>query len=157
MRIQFRDFLRKLENFIDDIDEDELKSMTIFRAFLNTNLKLYENVELVVKIMCDAATSMSVESVVESWVSVYETHSNKHRPISNERAEQEVCVAVNGPLLQHADAVIKAALVEMYKDTKDLGNRGGMFVRRGNNIAEYAVSKTVDSFMKKPSLKPFMS
>ena len=59
MRIQFRDFLRKLEGYIDDIDEDDLKSIDIFRAFLNTTLKLYVNVEIVVKIMCDAATCMS--------------------------------------------------------------------------------------------------
>ena len=70
MRIQFRDFLRKLEGYIDDIDEDDLKSIDIFRAFLNTTLKLYVNVEIVVKIMCDAATCMYAESVVESWVSV---------------------------------------------------------------------------------------
>ena len=67
MRIQFRDFLRKLEGYIDDIDEDDLKSIDIFRAFLNTTLKLYVN-----------ATCMSVESVVESWIPVYEAHSNKH-------------------------------------------------------------------------------
>ena len=67
-----------------------MKNMNLFRAFLNTGLKLYVNVEIVVKIMCDAATCMSVESVVESWVSVYEAHINKHRPISNDRAEQEL-------------------------------------------------------------------
>ena len=119
LRLQFMDFLRKLEAPVDDVDEDDLNSMEIFRAFLSTEHKLYVDVELVVQIMCDAATSMSVESVVESWVSIYEGHINKHRPISNDRAEQEVCLAVNGPLLQHADPVIKAALKDMYKDTKD--------------------------------------
>ena len=155
-RIQFRDFLRKLEAFMDDIGEDDLKSMDLFRAFLNTGLKLYVNVEIVVKIMCDAATCMSVESVVESWVSVYEAHSNKHRHISNDRAEKKLCLAVKGPLLQHADAVIKAALGEMYKDSKDLRNRGGKFIRRNQNIADYSVSKSVDSFSSKPNSKPFM-
>ena len=130
--------------------------MEIFRAFISTEHKLYVDVELVVQIMCDAATSMSVESVVESWVSIYEGHSNKHRPISNDRAEQEVCLAVNGPLLQHADPVIKAALKDMYKDTKDTRNKGGRFVRRNNNIEDYAVSKSVDSFVNKPNSKPFM-
>ena len=107
--------------------------------------------------MCDAATCMSVESVFESCVSVYEAHSNKHRPISNDRAEQEICLAVNGPLLQHADVVIRAALREMYKDSKDIRNRGGKFIRRNQNIADYSVSKSVDSFSNKPNSKPFMS
>ena len=100
---------------------------------------------------------MSVESVVESWVSVYEAHSNKHRPISNDRAEQEICLAVNGPLIQHEDVVIRAALREMYKDSKDIRNRGGKFIRRNQNIADYCVSKSVDSFPNKPNTKPFMS
>jgi hypothetical protein len=56
--------------------------------------------------MYDAATCMSVESVVESRVSVYEA-------ISNDRAEQEICPAVNGPLLQNEDVVIRAALREI--------------------------------------------
>ena len=64
---------------------------------------------------------------------------------------------MNGPLLQHADAVIKAALGEMYKDSKDIKNRGGKFIRRNQNIADYSVSKSVDSFSKKPNSKPFMS
>ena len=56
---------------------------------------------------------MSVESVVESWVSIYESHNNKHRPISNERAEREVCLAVNGLLLWHADTLIKKAIKDI--------------------------------------------
>ena len=121
------DFLRKLEAIIDtDTDESELKSMEIFRIFLSTEQKLYLNVEMVIQVLCDAATSMSVESVVESWVSIYEAHSNKHRPNSNERAEKEICVAVNGPLLQHADPILKEALKLMQKtpETEGAGSSG---------------------------------
>ena len=100
---------------------------------------------------------MSVELSVESWVSIYEAHSNNHRPISNYRAEREVCVAVNGPLLQHADPVIRAALKVMDQDSKDMRNRGGKFVRRNNNIQDYTVSKSVDALVNKPKSKPFMS
>ena len=157
LRLQYRDFLRKLETIIEDTDESELKSMEIFRSFLSTKHKLYLNVEMVIQVLCDAATSMSVESVVESWVSIYEAHSNKHRPISNERAENEICVAVNGPLLQHADPILKEALKMMYKTSKDTRDRGGRFIRRNKNITDYDVSKSVDSFSKKPNSKPFMS
>ena len=131
--------------------------MDIFRSFLNSDLKLFLNVEVIIHILAVAATSITVESIVESWVSIYESHSNKHRPISNERAEMEVSVAVNGPLLQHADSVLIMALRDMYKDAKDLQNRGiGRFVRRNNNIADYVVSKSVDAFKMKPKSKPFM-
>ena len=156
LRYQYRDFLRKLERLIEDQDEDSIFTMDIFKNFLDSELKLYIDNELIVHILCLAATSISVESIVESWVSIYESHSNKHRPISNDRAEMEISVAVNGPLLQHADSLLKEALKNMYKDTKDVRNRGGRFVRRNENIADYTVSKSVDAFMLKPNLKPFM-
>ena len=63
--------------------------------FLNSSKELYLNVELIIHVLCASATSMSV--------GLYKAHSNKHRPIYNERAEMELTVAVNGPLLQHAD------------------------------------------------------
>ena len=157
LRLQYRDFLNKIENNLsDDAEDTKLKSMDILKMFLSPELKLYENVETIVHILCTAATTMSVESVVESWVSVYENHSNKHRPITNERAEREVAVAVNGPLVQHADSLIKEALKDMFKDAKDVKNRNGHFVRRTQNIADYSVSKSVDSIVKKSKLRPFM-
>ena len=157
IRLQFRDFLRVLENQMDDIESEKLDSMEIFRLLLCPNLNLYINIESIVHILCTAATTMSVESVVESWVSIYESHSNKHRPISNDRAEMEVCLAVNGPLLQHADPLIKKAIKEIYKDSKDVNNRDGHFVRRNQNIADYSVSKSVDSFVKQKIQKPFFN
>ena len=148
--------MRVIENQIDDIERDKLESMDIFRLLLSPDLKLYLNIESIVHILCTAATTMSVESVVESWVSIYEGHSNKHRPISNERAEMEVSLAVNGPLLQHADELINEPFREMFKDAKNVNNRSGHFVRRVDNIADYSVSNSVDSFIKKSNLKPFM-
>ena len=71
---------------------------------------------------------MSVKSVVESWVSIDEAHGNKHRPISNDRAEMEINVAVNGPVLQHVDPILKETLKEMYKDAEDSRDRMGRFV-----------------------------
>ena len=156
LRFQYMDFLRKLEGHIEDQDEDVISSMNIFKSFLSSDLKLYHNVELIIHALCVAATSISVESIVESWVSIYESHSNKHRPISNDRAEMEVCVAVNGPLIQHADPVLKKALSDMYKDSKDVRNRGGRFIRRNENVADYSVSKSVDAFAARSNLKPFM-
>ena len=45
----------------------------------------------------------------------------------------------------------------MYKDSKDMRNRGGKFIMRNNNIAHFDVSKSVDSFSKKPNSKSFMT
>ena len=100
---------------------------------------------------------MSVESVVESWVSIYESHNNKHRPISNDRAEREVCLAMNGPLLQNTDPLIKKAIKDMFKDAKNVNNRAGHFVRRTENVVDYSVSKSVDQFVNQSNQKPFLS
>ena len=81
IRYQYRDFLRKLESFVEDKDKEEIFSLDIFRSFFNRELNLFLNVEVVIHILAVAATSMTVESIVESWVSIYESHSNKHRPI----------------------------------------------------------------------------
>ena len=64
---------------------------------------------------------------------------------------------MNGPLLQHADPILKEPLKLMYKTSKDTRDRGGRFIRRNKNITDYDVSKSVYSFFKKPNSKPFMS
>ena len=129
IRPQYRDFLRIIENQIDVIEKDKLDSIGIFRHLLSPSFKLYLNIETILHILCPAATTMSVESVVESWVS-HESHNNKHRPISNDRAEREVCLAVNGPLLHHANPLIKKTIKDMFKDAKNVNNRAGHFVRK---------------------------
>ena len=48
------------------------------------------------------------------------------------------------------------ALNDMYKDSKDVRNKGGRFVRRSSHVADYVVSKSVDTFTAKPNIKPFM-
>jgi hypothetical protein len=53
-------------------------------------------------------------------VSIYECHSNKHRPISNDRSEMEASLVVNGPL---------SACRQCYKG--DVQNKWIHFLRRG--------------------------
>ena len=65
-------------------------------------------------------------------------------------------MAVNCHLLQPAEPVIKIALKVLSKDVKDINNRVGRFVRRNQNIADYSVSKSVDTFVKKNNQKPFL-
>ena len=66
IRYQYSDFLRKLESFVEDKDKEEIFSLDIFRSFLNRELNLFLNVEVVIHILAVAATSMTVESIVES-------------------------------------------------------------------------------------------
>jgi hypothetical protein len=89
------------------------------------------------------------EAIVESWVSVMENHSNSIRGITNqERLENEMWVAVNGPEVPHCEGIVKEAIRE--------GEGGGHFIRRSENIKSYSVSKAVDTLANKPAKVPFM-
>ena len=60
-------------------------------------------------------------------------------------------------MVQHADPVIKAALRLMFKNSKDKRDMEGRFIRRNNNVKDFVVFKSVDSFVNKPKIEPFMS
>ena len=156
LRLQYRSFLDKLELHVDSLDEDEMRSLLLLKDFLGTKLELYKGVEMIVHLMASAATAMSVESLVESWISVYEAHKNKHRPISNDRAEKEISVAVNGPEVQNADSLILKAMKMMFSKYKSTLDREGHFIRRSGKVKDLFVSESVDRYAAKPMKIPFM-
>ena len=53
---------------------------------------------------------LSVESISESFISIYNLHDNKLRPIEENTAEAEMMVHMNGPEIGEADDILKAAL-----------------------------------------------
>ena len=156
LRIQYRTFLRRLENLVDDVDEDDLDSMKIIQHFLASKNKLFADIELILHAVATAAVTKSVESVIESWVSVSESRSHNKRSISEERLFNELIVAINGPLLQHADEIIKSALQRYWEKSKRFADRSGHFVRRSEKIVDFAVSKVVDKLVAEPPKLPFM-
>jgi hypothetical protein len=75
---------------------------------------------------------------------------NISRGITNQnRLENEVWVAVNGPDVVHCEGIVKEAIKE--------GEGGGHFIRRSQKIKTYQVSKAVDSLVNKPLNVPFMA
>ena len=56
-----------------------------------------------------------MESVVESLVSIYEIHIFMQRPINDDRAEREVCLAMNGPFLRQTGPLIKKAIKDIFR------------------------------------------
>ena len=86
---------------------------------------------------------------MEFWVSVLENNSSSVRGITDQdRLEDEVWVAINGPEVVHCEGIVREAI--------RVGEGGGHFIRRGGNIKSYGVSKAVDSLVKKPPKVPFM-
>ena len=68
----------------------------------------------------------------------------------------ELVIALNGPALQHADDILKSALKIYFEKSKRSQEKSGHFVRRNENIKDYAVSKVVDRLLSEPAKLPFL-
>ena len=75
----------------------KITSISVLQDFLKTDLKLFNGVEVVLHGICCAAVKVSVESVVESLVSRYESHFNKNRSLDELNAMDEMLVTESGP------------------------------------------------------------
>ena len=96
---------------------------------------MYKDVELIAHCICVASVKISVGSVVESLVSRYENHFTSSRQETEEHALEEMIIAENGPLLQHADPTLEKAMENYWKS----GEKDGEwhFIRRSQNIRSY--------------------
>ena len=131
--------------------------MSILHNFFKTELKLFEGIELVMHAIACAAVKVSVESVVESLVSRYETHFNKNRSLDEENAMDEMMVAENGPTIFKANSVLFAAMNNYWKTNSKAGQ--WHFVRESSsNILDYGsmYGKATLRLMKQPSKFPIM-
>ena len=134
----------------------EAKSITstdMIRSFLSKTKCLYKEVEIIVHCICAGAVKISVESVVESLVSRYENHfTPKRQDTKEDNALQEMTISENGPLLQHADNVIEAAMRQYWRKNSDNGQ--WHFIRRSECIRSYTggASKVIGRWMKNQNI-----
>ena len=70
--------------------------------------------------MC-ASVKVSVESVVESLVSRYETHFHKKRGLEEKNALDEMEIAENGPSEFRAEKLLLVAMDKYWKKTNKIG------------------------------------
>ena len=117
----YRKFLEVLENHLKTKTKSKYESKELIQDFLNSELKLYKGVEITIQSICAAAVKISVESDVESLVSRYEKHLKIDRQMKEENAEEEMEIAENGPLLIHADRILKRAMDNYWKDVNQIG------------------------------------
>ena len=109
---QFKVFLKRLQNEtkekkVEDIEKTNPKDM--IKLFMK-NEELHNGIELVMQATAVAAVKMSVESIAESFISIYNLHNNKLRPIEESTAEAEMMIHMSGPEIGEAEDVLKSAL-----------------------------------------------
>ena len=109
-----------------------------------------------VAIIARAAVCKSVESVVESWISVMEGHDTAVRNLDPNRLKYEMIVSINGPNVAHCQSIVKEAMSHYWGQSKKKEDRCGHFVRRSGNVKSWMVYKAVDGLRKAPSKLPFM-
>ena len=134
----------------------QFTSMDIMVKFMKTEDKLYQGCEAVMNSLTQAATIKTVESVVESWISVLEHHANKSRPLKSESIHSEMMVAINGPLLQHSQGVVSETMKAYWGQLKKESLRKGHFTRRGGDVKSWLVSNAVDALNKVPVKNVFL-
>ena len=84
---------------------------------------MFKGCEAVIGILVQVAAMKSVESVVESWISVLEHHSSKSRPLSEDIIETEMSVAINGPAVQHSKSVVTESMKKYWDGKKQVNDR----------------------------------
>ena len=65
---------------------------------------------MVMQDMAVSAIKHSIESVLESFVSVFESHFDARRNMDEDSTVEEFTIAVNGPKIARADSVIEEAM-----------------------------------------------
>lgn len=116
-------------------------SIELIKVFLMNERKLYVDIEIAIHVICVTAASMSVESVIESMVSIYKNRNNKF-PISEEWAG-EMSIDINAPDLAHFDSLIQLSMTEYWRNSGKNHNEDWHFVRRAQNIGNFSLSKSL--------------
>ena len=129
--------------------------MEVLERFLAEE-QLFSDIETVLSVMVQAGLLISVESVVESWISIMEHHASQRRYVSDTTLNEEMVIAVNGPELVHCDSIVKDAIKEHFKDSVNPIDRWGHFIRRSSNIKPYFVSGAVDRLRNQKPRKTVM-
>ena len=93
-----------------------------------------------IDILIQATLSISVESVVESWISVLEHNSSKSRNLGLGAIDAEMIVAINGPAVAHCQGIVKDS--GCWRQCKNVN----LHVSKGRGALKlYKVSKAVDA------------
>ena len=157
LKDSYKHFLSTLEVYAKSKDLKKVTSIAIIQDFVKSDLKLFVGCELAMQGILCASVKVSVESVVESLVSRYESHFTKSRNLEEENAMDEMVIAENGPSIFRANAVLSAAMNQYWKTTSKSGR--WHFIRESSgSILDYGSTygKTTMRLFQKQSKFPIM-
>ena len=152
----FAKFLKVLEANTKHIDdENQLDSKSLIKLMMDDE-KLYSGIELTLQSIATSAVKISVESVVESLVSRYESHFDAKRQLKEINALDEMEISENGPDLVHADKILTSAMSKYWQDK----SKDGVwhFCHKSDDIRTYNKnSKVVEKVLNSKPKFAFMN
>ena len=104
-------------------------------------------IESILDAMSQAAVAMSVESIVESWISVLERQSGGQRNLQQTRLDDEMTVAVNGPEVHNSAGVISEAMQSYWAESRrEWAQQQGHWYRVSSSfkLKQFGASKSID-------------
>ena len=108
---QYSKFLERIEDQVRTKSNEQIENVNskdLIKTFMK-DPKLYKENEMVMDSTLVAAVKVSVESIADSIISKYSIHNSKLRSISDETANNEMFIAVNGPKIGEVDETLKKA------------------------------------------------
>ena len=119
-----------------------LEKISILKDFMSSKHKLFEGIEITIQAMMCASVKVSVESVVESLVSRYETHFHKKRGLDEANAMDEMEIAENGPSEFRAEKLLMRAMNRYWKAETKTGQ--WHFTRQSSqNLIDFSLSSKI--------------
>ena len=106
MKIQFKLFLDKLSIMTAKLDKDEVSKTDpkeLIKQFFDPSKELFKDIEMIMQCLAVCAVKHSCESVLESYVSMYENHFDSRRNTEEESTNEEFVISTNGPNLANSD------------------------------------------------------
>ena len=151
----FTVFLKHLNSMMQGESNSKLEATDprdYLKKLFAIDRKLYQGCELILQVLAVAITKSSVESYIESYVSVYEYHFNQRRTLSEENMNAEMTVAVNGPKETNCDKLVESSLNAYFSS-----NNWRFFRKDDPRNIEYTFgSPVLDKLNSEKNKLPFM-
>ena len=113
LRRQFREYLARLAEMTSSMGSDCLQKVDpkeLIKKFFDPSGELFINIEMIMQALAVSSVKVSCESVLESFVSKYECHFDERRNMSEEGANEEFEISINGPNVANCDSVVENAM-----------------------------------------------
>ena len=115
LRVKYREYVRRIDSLSKEPSKRELSNMQLLELFLlPEGQHLYKEIESVMSVMVRAALMISVESIVESYISTMGNHASQRRTLGEMLIHEEKGIAINGPVLVHCHSIVQ--VIKMFSD-----------------------------------------